>query len=465
MAPPPSVKIIEELRVAVANTAALPPKPLRLSALDAQWVTLPLIQRLLIFSDADDVSDNTRPPFASAVDSLRASLSETLAKFPPLAGRIVHQPYSGDAAIDCTAASVAAAGGVRFIVAEMISEDAARLAGEEEHDTEAFRRLVPELDAGELPAETMAAQVTRLKGGMAIGVAVHHAVADGRSVWRFLEAWAAACRGGVEDDDDDDVEPPPTFDRKVIEIPGGEELARAVLRKRAPDLPKAAVAGHLIRPNLCRRTFTIAAQDMQRLKHRITDLSPARHVASPPSSFVAIASLAWVSFVHSKYQAGIVSLDDEVYLFFFADCRTRLNPPPGDDYFGVCISGCLARATTRDLLVENGVGVAAALVAEEVRCAAVEPLAGLDWMSTVDGVDLDRLVNLAGSTRFSAYELADFGWGLPARTELVTMNHDGQVVLVAGKKGHDGTGSVQASVSLHPAHMGTYKSHFLSYFR
>ncbi|KAF8662408.1 hypothetical protein HU200_055988 [Digitaria exilis] len=263
-------------RVAVANTAALPPEPLRLSALDAQWVTLPLIQRLLIFSDSDDVSDNTRPPFASAVDSLRASLSETLAKFPPLAGRIVHQLDSGDAAIDCTAAGVIAAGGVRFIVAEMISEDAARLAGEEEHHAEAFRRLVPELDAGELPAETMAAQVTRLRGGMAIGVAVHHAVADGRSVWRFLEAWAAACRGGAEDDDDDDVEPPPTFDRK----------------------------------------------------HRITDLSPARHVASPPSSFVAIASLAWVSFVHSKYQAGIVSLDDEVYLFFFADCRTRLNPPP-----------------------------------------------------------------------------------------------------------------------------------------
>jgi hypothetical protein len=45
------------------------------------------------------------------------------------------------------------------------------------------------------------------------------------------------------------------------------------------------------------------------------------------------------------------------------------------------------------------------------------------------------------------------------------MNHDGQVVLVAGKKGGDGAGGgVQASVSLHPAHMDTYKSQFLSYF-
>jgi len=226
----------------------------------------------------------------------------------------------------------------------------------------------------------------------------------------------------------------------------------------------AAVAGHFIRPNLSRRTFTIVAQDVQRLKQRIAKLSPPEQAAAPPSSFVAIAALAWVSFVHAKHLAGIVSPDDEVYLFFFADCRERLDPPPGHRYFGTCISGCLARATARDLLTGNGLGVAATLMAEEVRRAAEDPLAGWDWRSTVEGVDMDRLVNLAGSTRFPAYEASDFGWGPPGRTELVTMNHDGQVVLVAGKKGGVGAGGVQVSVSLQPAHMDTYKSHLLSYF-
>jgi hypothetical protein len=191
-----------------------------------------------------------------------------------------------------------------------------------------------------------------------------------------------------------------------------------------------------------------------------------RHAAGtpPPSSFVAVAALAWVSFVRSKqHPAGIISRDDEVYLFFFADCRARLDPPPGDGYFGTCISGCLARAAAGDLLGEGGVGVAAAAVAEEVRRAAEDPLAGWDWMTTLEQVDMDRLMNLAGSTRFPAYEAADFGWGPPGRTELVTMNHDGQVVLVAGKGGA-GAGGVQASVSLHPAHMDAYKSHFRSYF-
>ena len=170
------------------------------------------------------------PPFASAVAALRASLAETAARFPTLAGRIVHLPATGDAAVDC-----AGGGGVRFVVAESGDAVAGRLAGAEDHDAEALRSLAPALDAGQLPAETMAAQVTRLRGGLALGVAMHHAVVDGRSVWRFVEAWAAACRG------DADGAEPPTFDRAAIELPGGEDLARVVLRKYAPDLP---MVGH-----------------------------------------------------------------------------------------------------------------------------------------------------------------------------------------------------------------------------
>jgi hypothetical protein len=161
-------------------------------------------------------------------------------------------------------------------------------------------------------------------------------------------------------------------------------------------------------------------------------------------------ALAWVSAVRARHPDVVTSPDDEVTLFFFADCRARLDPPPGDGYFGTCISGCLAR----DLLAEDdddSLARAAAAVAAE------EPLALWDWMSLAGSVDLDRLVNVSGSTRFPAYQVADFGWGPPTRTELVTMNHDGQVVLVGGK------GGVQASVSLNPAHMDAFKSSFFSY--
>jgi hypothetical protein len=83
--PRPSVKILEEARVAVLASAALPPEPLVLSAIGTEWVALPLIQRVLIFVD-----DGSIPPFASVAAALRASLAETFVWFLVLAGRLVH---------------------------------------------------------------------------------------------------------------------------------------------------------------------------------------------------------------------------------------------------------------------------------------------------------------------------------------------------------------------------------------
>ncbi|TVU43019.1 hypothetical protein EJB05_09449, partial [Eragrostis curvula] len=358
---PTSVKIIEEARVTVPATAALPPEPLLLSAMDAEWLAHPLMQCLLIFVGGGG-DRSIIPPFPSVVAALRASLAGTVARFPTLGGRIVRLPATGDAAIDCGAHD---GGGVRFVVADQSDgADARRLAGDADHDSEAFRRLVPALDAGRLPAETMAVMVTRLRGGVALGVAMHHAVVDGRSFWRFVQAGNATRR-----------------------------------RRRRTTVRRSSSPAARSSPGAC---FGISVQQLQRLKQRIAERSPRR--AAAPSSFVAVVALAWVSFVRAKHP-DVIGPSDEVTLFFFADCRTCLDPPPGDSYFGTCITGCLARATARDLLAEDdddSVAHAAAAVAEE----------------------------------------------------------DGQVVLLAGK---GGDASVQVSVSLNPAHMEAFKSYFMSY--
>ena len=65
---------------------------------------------------------------------------------------------------------------------------------------------------------------------------------------------------------------------------------------------------------------------------------------------------------------------------------------------------------------------------------------------------------VSGSPRFRAYEVADFGWGKPRRTEPNKMDHDGLVALMGGRDGHE----VQVSVSLlQRVHMDEFKSHFL----
>ncbi|XP_062186263.1 phenolic glucoside malonyltransferase 1-like [Phragmites australis] len=434
------VRIIDVSYVRVPSAVGPPPEAIKLNAMEAQWVVRPVLQHLLFF-EGDQL-----PPFDTVIESLKSSLAATLATHAPVAGKLHYLADTGDVAIVCSASD-----GVRFVVAES-EADVRRLAGNEEHDVHTFKRLVPEVNMGELPASVLAVQATRLEGGgMAVGLTVHHAVADGRSLWRFVEAWAAACRGDT---------PPtaPVFDRSLVRLPGGEELARSVLRKYAPNLPVASMPSFAIRDRMrfTRRTFTCDAQHIQRLKQRIVRLGEAQGLPlrRPPSSFVAVIALAWTSFARTRPSPA----DDDVFLIFFADIRDRLDPPAGAEYFGACLSLCLARLPARELRAEHALAPAASAVQDAVREMTENPLAGWEIMSIVGVVHMNLFINVSGSSNFRAYDVADFGWGKPRRTEPIRMNHDGQVALVRAR---DGEG-VQVSVSmLQPVHMDAFKSEFL----
>lgn len=69
----------------------------------------------------------------------------------------------------------------------------------------------------------------------------------------------------------------------------------------------------------------------------------------------------------------------------------------------------------------------------------------------------ETVCNIAGSPRFRVYE-TDFGLGEPDRVELVSMNRDGEVVLVRGKQEE----TVQISVSLGSNQMDTFAESFLA---
>ncbi|CAO2189602.1 unnamed protein product [Urochloa humidicola] len=87
------------------------------------------------------------------------------------------------------------------------------------------------------------------------------------------------------------------------------------------------------------------------------------------------------------------------------------------------------------------------------------PLGGTErWIQKMMTLPFQRLCNVAASPRFRVYEASDFGFGRPARVELVSMNHDGEMVLVGGR----GEGEVQVSVSLDPARMEVFKAHVLA---
>ncbi|OEL31624.1 Phenolic glucoside malonyltransferase 2 [Dichanthelium oligosanthes] len=459
-----AVRVLAVSRVAPAP--AVEGSVVKLSFFDSPWVVLPPIQRVFLYelpgaSDGDD-------EFPAAVRRLKDALAATLALYIPLAGKLAYVPETGDVVVDCAGDDL----GVAFVEAEAADDgsgmDVGRLATDEAHDIPAFLALVPDLDTRVLPAPVLSVQATRLPGrGLALGLSVHHAVADGQAVWRFMGAWAAAAREGSPINKALGL---PHYDREVVQIPNGDEFAREMLKKVAPNLPVTNMATDFDfsqRFQLGRRTFYLAADDIRALKRRIDALAAAeeenaadsnttgsKKKKKPVSTFVALAALGWTAFVHAK---GLAAGDD-TYLVFLADLRARLDPPVADGYLGNCIKGCLVTADAGDLLGARGILDACRAIQAAVAEMEAAPMGGTErWIEKMMTLPFERLANVAASPRFRVYEASDFGFGRPARVELVSMNHDGEMVLVGGRE----DGEVQVSVSLDPARMEEFKAHVL----
>ncbi|KAG2612592.1 anthocyanin 5-aromatic acyltransferase-like isoform X2 [Panicum virgatum] len=418
------------------------------------------IQRL--FFDGPDL-----PPFPTVVSALRSSLAATLAVFPPLAGELAFRPVSGsgDVVIDSSPAAIASSPGVRFVEAEFAggADAMRRLARDDAHDAEAFARLVPELlEARRLPAPVLAVQVTRPAAGagaVAVGVSIAHAVADGHAVWQFLRAWSTASREGPASL----AAPgfvPPTFDRAGIRHPKSAELVRSVLSRVAPALPLLRPASS--KPEIMeqsRRTFLLRAEEIRSLKQHILERSGAASRGNgeppePPSTYVAVTSLAWASVA----RATPAMLDaDDAHLMVSADCRRRLRLPLGNGFFGTCVKACYARARAGDLRGAAGVARAAAAIRRPIRAHLEEgdPLSDAEgWLAAYGAVPKERLVTVGSSNRFAAYE-TDFGWGAPRRVELVSLFAPRMVTLLGARDG-----GVQVSVALDGATMDAFAASF-----
>lgn len=156
----------------------------------------------------------------------------------------------------------------------------------------------------------------------------------------------------------------------------------------------------------------------------------------------------WVSIARAK---GLTD-DSPVYAFFLADVRAHMTPPVPDAYIGNCLALCTVALSGADLTGPGGRARACLAIREAVTEVKRDPLADpVGWMTKFTGVPRGRAIIMAGSPWFPAYGV-DFGFGTPARVELASMNHDGEMVLVAGKE----PGSVQASVALAADKMPTF---------
>ena len=207
----------------------------KLSFLDAPWVATRPVQQVFQYDRASGEKE-----FTAVVKRLRESLAAALALYLPLAGKLAYVEATRDLVVDCSDDP-----GVAFFEAE------AEAAGDE---VEA-ESLLPELDARVLPAPVMSVRATRLiaGGGMALGVSALHAVVDGRAFVLFLDAWFSISCGGSPAMAVNKSLPTPDYARDAVAraypCGAGDELARHVLSKVAPNLP--VVRFTLYRLSMC----------------------------------------------------------------------------------------------------------------------------------------------------------------------------------------------------------------------
>ena len=177
------VKIVELCKVEPNGIAtATAPKHIPLSFFDLLFLRSSPVQRVYFFNTCS----------SDVIPRLKQSLSLTLRHFLPLAGNVVWPesstiPFVRYLEGDNVSFSVAAPGpDLDFKI--LSSMDVA-------FENEAYYALVPDLSSSNEKAAVVALQVTIFPGeGFSLGVTLHHAVLDGRSVHMFIKSWAHVCR-------------------------------------------------------------------------------------------------------------------------------------------------------------------------------------------------------------------------------------------------------------------------------
>ncbi|KAJ9704319.1 hypothetical protein PVL29_002740 [Vitis rotundifolia] len=157
-------------------------RTLKLSPID-QPFTYTVKPSAILYYCAESSSSSSRSEDVERRNRLETSLSETLTRFYPLAGRYIKDRHS----IDCNDE------GVEYLEAKVEGQLSQLLSRRDEMIYQLVR-----LSGGASTSPVASIQITRFDcGGLVIGVRIHHIVVDGFTAASFVSSWATASREGV----------------------------------------------------------------------------------------------------------------------------------------------------------------------------------------------------------------------------------------------------------------------------
>ncbi|XP_018435111.1 protein ENHANCED PSEUDOMONAS SUSCEPTIBILITY 1 [Raphanus sativus] len=355
------------------------------------------------------------PKIDTLLSKLQTSLSLALDRFHPLAGRLVKVHNNDDT--DTVSFHINPDGsGVEFVHAAARNievSDILRLSSSSSFVPSAFTSFFPATgvkNCDGVSRSLLMVQVTEMKDGIFIGFGYNSTVADGESIWRFLNSWSEICSkggGGLGSE-------------ARLQLKGCvfDEIDYPI---RIPD-PEAKAVSYAGSTGLQELMFHVTKENVLRLEAKAND--------EKVSSFQAVLGHVWCSLA----KHGGMSREEETHCRLPIDMRRRLSPPLGEECFGNVSQTGIARVTVGELM-EHGVGWAAGKIDEMERSQTYENARAFAerWVGdvkipvSVGGRDLV----VTSSHRFDVYG-NDFGWGKPVAARAGPPYVNGRLVVFQG---------------------------------
>ncbi|PON71615.1 Transferase [Trema orientale] len=386
MAPEMKVEIISRETITPSSPTPSNLKTCNLSFLDQ--LTPPIYCRMLYFYSKNDIYPST-----SISDQLKKSLSETLTRFYPIAGRIIN-----NTTIECSDE------GARYVEARCHGLLSTFL--DQQPDLDLLQQSIPTVfespEVGIWPQ--LIVQATFFDcGGLALDICASHKFMDAATIGMFVKSWAQTSNGSGQRVVD------PVFDGASYFPPVDPSFFR---------LPN--VVGNEV--ECVMRRFVFDKSKVMDLKARVS----SQGIKNPTRAQV-VTALIWKCAIAAS-RSSSDNHQVPVNKFSLAqtmEVRKRAEPPLPENLVGNVVTFVFAETNIdhevvpelKDLVAELRRGIkeftenkAKRLQGDDASQVIFEDL--LEFGMLMGRKDTHGLV-LSSMCNFQLYEAADFGWGEP----------------------------------------------------
>lgn len=302
-------------------------------------------------------------------------------------------------------------------------------------------------------------QVNFIKGGVILGVAVHHSVSDGPGCDGFLSTWAEVSRAlkhgtSIPPFDSINLDRSRLSPKTIPDAASMEELQRKVPAFKHFKEPPAPPPVDFVMPKLTPVMWHFPTSKLEKLKA----LCKPSDGTSWVSTYDCIMGLLYKTMTRAKVPMLNPDMTAESTLMHAVNNRQMFDPPLPERLLGNAVSLASTDHRTIRFVLDMSPAQAAALVRGSIQKITPESIHDLaEWVAgTPDkswiGMNVNSFfgMDLAGTswTRMTNYTSHDFGFGLPQAIRFPKPDWEGFVFVYPRRVKDDPEEGIECCVCL-----------------